>query len=524
MIVPFRSNLARLGAAGPGAGPGRYLARRLWRPPVPRPAGLFRRALAAPLADRLVALLLIVGLASAALPALAGLYLLEGQRRQTESARLERSVDVAQHWLGAQLSRDQSVAAEIAARRNVEAAVRFRSQPELRRTLLGLKERTGDDLIAFFDEEGVLIERDSIGTEVVESTPAVLAALGGRATAAVQSTPHGLAIVAASPVMSEGGVVGAVLVGDLLDGRAIGQLRRLTGLEVGLVGAPVPAASLPEWSPAVLEAAVDDGTRRLLETRDRVVGERVLADRSFQVALTPLNGPTGHPIGFLLLALPAARAAEWWAAARLLPVGLGLLSLWAASDWYLRRQLRAGDGGSAGYPLGGGDGGRGYAARETPYPGPHRPPNPGGSPVFPADPGGSFISQAAAPNTQHLAPRTQRPAPVRRSPEEWIRAGPLVVDHAAREVTLAGRPVALTPTEFALLWQLARQAGRALSRDELIDAVWGAEHMAEPAMVDAHVGNLRRKIEPVPGRQTFVVTVRGVGYKFMVPEEANVAR
>ena len=77
--------------------------------------------------------------------------------------------------------------------------------------------------------------------------------------------------------------------------------------------------------------------------------------------------------------------------------------------------------------------------------------------------------------------------------------------------------------QSALLWQLASNVGRAQSRDDLINAVWGEDQMAEPAMVDAHIGNLRRKIEPVPGRPTYILTVRGVGYKMVVPEVQHVS-
>ena len=78
----------------------------------------------------------------------------------------------------------------------------------------------------------------------------------------------------------------------------------------------------------------------------------------------------------------------------------------------------------------------------------------------------------------------------------------------------AARPVELTPTEFQLLATLAREPGRVFTRAQLLDAVHGVAFESYERAIDAHVKNIRRKIEPEPGRPRYVLTVHGVGYRF----------
>jgi DNA-binding response OmpR family regulator len=92
--------------------------------------------------------------------------------------------------------------------------------------------------------------------------------------------------------------------------------------------------------------------------------------------------------------------------------------------------------------------------------------------------------------------------------------GELVVDLRRHEARLRGRVVDLTPTEFRLLELLAGQPGRAFSRLELLEGVFGYEYEGLERTVDVHVMNLRKKIEPKPNRPRYVVTVKGLGYRF----------
>jgi two-component system response regulator ResD len=90
----------------------------------------------------------------------------------------------------------------------------------------------------------------------------------------------------------------------------------------------------------------------------------------------------------------------------------------------------------------------------------------------------------------------------------------LLIDPAARTVSLAGEPVGLTQREFDLLLFLARHPGRVFSRDQLIDLVWRLPFCNDSSTVTVHVRRLRAKIEPDPGRPRFIQTVWGVGYRF----------
>jgi DNA-binding response OmpR family regulator len=98
-------------------------------------------------------------------------------------------------------------------------------------------------------------------------------------------------------------------------------------------------------------------------------------------------------------------------------------------------------------------------------------------------------------------------------PVRSFDGGRMRIDIRRHEVTLAGRSVRLTPSEFKLLVALAQFPGRAYSRFELINRVQGHEFGGYERTIDAHVKNLRRKIEPDPGSPRYVETVPGVGYR-----------
>jgi DNA-binding response OmpR family regulator len=95
-----------------------------------------------------------------------------------------------------------------------------------------------------------------------------------------------------------------------------------------------------------------------------------------------------------------------------------------------------------------------------------------------------------------------------------VRFGDLVVDFVRHKVEVAGKPVSLTPTEFKLLEVLIRKPGKAFSRLELLDRVFGYDFEGFERTVDVHVMNLRRKIEPDRKNPIYVKTVYGLGYKF----------
>ena len=97
---------------------------------------------------------------------------------------------------------------------------------------------------------------------------------------------------------------------------------------------------------------------------------------------------------------------------------------------------------------------------------------------------------------------------------EKVSAGPVTIDVLKMRVMVGAQEVELTATEFDLLLTLARQPGRIYTRAQLLDALHGVTFGSYERSVDAHIKNIRRKIEPDPKRPTLVLTVYGVGYKF----------
>jgi len=102
-------------------------------------------------------------------------------------------------------------------------------------------------------------------------------------------------------------------------------------------------------------------------------------------------------------------------------------------------------------------------------------------------------------------------------PVEAVVLGPLRIDTAGRTVALDGREVSLTRTEFDLLLELARQPGRVLARDALLDHVWGYDFLGDSRLVDVAIGRLRAKVESDPAVPALILTVRGAGYKAARP-------
>jgi two-component system alkaline phosphatase synthesis response regulator PhoP len=100
------------------------------------------------------------------------------------------------------------------------------------------------------------------------------------------------------------------------------------------------------------------------------------------------------------------------------------------------------------------------------------------------------------------------------APAAVLRRGSVTLDTDRRCVHVGGRAVELTPTEFDLLAALMRNAGRPLSRAQLLDAAQGEEYAGFERTIDAHIKNLRRKIESEPASPSQILTVFGVGYKF----------
>ena len=107
------------------------------------------------------------------------------------------------------------------------------------------------------------------------------------------------------------------------------------------------------------------------------------------------------------------------------------------------------------------------------------------------------------------------------TPSDRIAVGDLVLDVPRLRTTVAGRPIDLTPTEFSIVSTMARDPGRVFTRAQLLDAVHGIAIESYERAIDAHVKNIRRKLEPDPARPRYLLTVYGVGYRIADAEEMS---
>ena len=105
------------------------------------------------------------------------------------------------------------------------------------------------------------------------------------------------------------------------------------------------------------------------------------------------------------------------------------------------------------------------------------------------------------------------------APSEMIEVGDLSIDVAEHTVKRGDEEISLTPLEFDLLVQMARKPGQVFSREELLENVWGYRHASDTRLVNVHVQRLHAKIEQDPEEPQIVLTVRGVGYKTVKPED-----
>jgi len=107
-----------------------------------------------------------------------------------------------------------------------------------------------------------------------------------------------------------------------------------------------------------------------------------------------------------------------------------------------------------------------------------------------------------------------RRAEVAATPTDVVRAGDVTLDIPRMSVRVKAKAIELTPTEFQLLATLARAPGRVFTRAQLLDAVHGVAFEPYERAIDAHVKNIRRKLEPDPREPRYLLTVHGVGYRF----------
>jgi DNA-binding response OmpR family regulator len=115
----------------------------------------------------------------------------------------------------------------------------------------------------------------------------------------------------------------------------------------------------------------------------------------------------------------------------------------------------------------------------------------------------------------HLRRAAMFPAAEAADEPSVLRGGPVELDVARHEARVAGRYVKLTPKEFALLALFLERQGRLLTRDFLISELWGEDYFGDTKTLDVHVKRLRQKIEQQPNQPVYLLTVRGLGYRFV---------
>jgi len=102
-------------------------------------------------------------------------------------------------------------------------------------------------------------------------------------------------------------------------------------------------------------------------------------------------------------------------------------------------------------------------------------------------------------------------------PSAQIAVGDIVLDRAARQVWRAGRPVEMAPREYDLLCMLMENVGKSVSRQQLLDQVWGEDWIGDRRTLNVHIYWLRQKLEDDPAAPRYIQTVRGYGYRFTDP-------
>jgi two-component system KDP operon response regulator KdpE len=100
-----------------------------------------------------------------------------------------------------------------------------------------------------------------------------------------------------------------------------------------------------------------------------------------------------------------------------------------------------------------------------------------------------------------------------------FEAGPIRINYATHQVFVNDRPIKLTPIEYKLLFQLTRNAGHVLHHDKLLTKIWGPEYLGELDYLRIYIRRLREKLEPNPQQPEYILTERGLGYRFTTPSE-----
>jgi hypothetical protein len=397
---------------------------------------------------------------------------------EAEAARrLTTAASFANTLLAAERDRNRSDAVEIASRLTIQQALTARDGPALTRLLAGLRPTLRDDMLAVYAADGSLLASDMLPELRLDEPPGLVrGALSGAAGAATVVIGGHLMLAAAAPIVVNNETAGAMLAADTLDERYARRLAAMTELMVAFTMEGGPAVSTEPLTGSLLAvehwaALRNRGDVRLMLTTT-AHPQRALA--------RPLLGADNRPVGAMVVAVEESLLNPIEPADMPLYLALSggvLVSLWAI-------------GGVAAWGL----------ARRSPW-------REARTPIRAALATGATTSRALASNGDTANGHS---AEVRILPY-------LTVDKMRHRVEVDGHEVSLTPTEFGLLWALADEPGRVVTRESLLEQLRGADWQAEPGLLDTHVSNLRRKIEPDPAHPRYVLTVRGVGFRLGEP-------
>lgn len=391
--------------------------------------------------------------------------------------RLRSGATSVQAVLELEKDRDLSDAAELAA--TLAQGPGFDST-RAQQLIAAARLRVKDDYIAVVDPTGQVLVEDATGSGTTDATEETIRpAQGGRAIAQLVVRNGQARVEGIAPVQfgqSGDRIVAYVVAGDLLDGRFLERVGKVTGFESALFSDATLLASVVDAPRPALEASL----RSTLATENRAerldAGESLpasldAAGRTYSALLVPLTGPAERTVAGIVLAAPArvlsARQVEL-----LVPLLVILPLLFAvtlALSYFISRAIAGQSGWSAAPPT-------------------------------------RTIIMAKGPSPLPTSDSSTTGA-VLELPDG------LVVDPMRHEVRRGERRYSLTATEFRLLATLASEPGRVFTRQELLDRVWGSDYAAETGVIDTHVSNLRRKLEQAPAGRPLIVTIRGVGFK-----------
>jgi hypothetical protein len=391
--------------------------------------------------------------------------------------RLTTAASFANTLLSAERDRNRSDAIEVASRVTLQQAVATRDSATLARVLAGLRPTLRDDMLAVYAADGSLLASDMLPELRLDEPPGLVrSALGGSAGAATVVLSGHLMLAAAAPILVNNETAGAVLAADTLDERYARRLAAMTELMVAFSLENGPAVATEPLTGALLAAEHWAALRNRGDVR-LTLTTTAQPQRALARALL---GADNRPVGAMVVAVEEARLTPIEPADLPLYLALSggvLLGLWivgAIAAWGLARRA---------------------PWREARLP------------------SGATLALAAPA----LRPLAANGAAANGHASE-VRALPhITVDKIRHRVVVDGREVSLTPTEFGLLWALADEPGRVITRESLLEQVRGADWQAEPGLLDTHMSNLRRKIEPDPAHPRYVLTVRGVGYRLGEP-------